>query len=142
MADNPRSYPRDVRGRFSKIDPERDVLAPGLGVPEKFAYGLTPRHAPDADDLAQGGQQRPLQPRTARLVSGGDERMVGEPNSWPQMRRLDPVPVHPDDAVHPVFGVQGAALRTAARGAGPMDPSYELVTGFIPARSAEGNEDE
>ena len=54
------------------------------------------------------------------------------------------MPVHPDDAVHPVFGVQGGRLRTAARGAGPMDPSYELVTGFIPGRGAraEGNEDE
>ena len=101
-----RSYPRDPRtGRFAKIDIEQDVIAPGLGVPETFAYDSVERHGPDADDLAQGGQQRPLQPRTATLV--------------------------PDDAesrARTKYGIQGSLGREAARrSTDPMDPSRFLT---------------
>ena len=39
MTDNPRTYQRNIKGQFAKVDPVRDVLAPDLGAPEKFAYG-------------------------------------------------------------------------------------------------------
>lgn len=105
MADT-RSYPRDPRtGRFAKIDVEQDVIAPGLGVPETFAYDPVERHGPVADDLAQGGQQRPLQPRTATLVPDADE-------SRARTR----------------YGIQGILTRVAARrGTDPMDPTRFLT---------------
>lgn len=67
---------RDVRGRFAKVDIERDVLAPNLGTPQTFAGGLRPRFAPSGDGLAQGGDTSPPAVRTAALVTGGDKRMV------------------------------------------------------------------
>lgn len=104
MADNSRNYPRDLKtGKFAKVDLERDVIAPGLGVPKAYACGLEQRHAPDADDLAQGGQPSPLRPRGALLV--------------------------PDDGeARTMYGIQGALGRDAARRhAGPMDPSSYLT---------------
>jgi len=165
MADNPRSYTRDIRGRFTKVDPVRDVLASDLGTPQKYAYGMQPRHVPAADGVGQGDGMPPSV-RTARSVSGGSEREVyatpytrtlagthtdesgrpvrdemryligdvdqsapGEATSWGRQTRIGPPDVHPDDAVHPVFGMQGAVLRTAARRAGGdlMDPTGHLV---------------
>ena len=96
-------YPRDPKtGRFAKIDTEQDVIAPGLGVPETFAYGLEPRHAPDADDLA-GLHPGALRPRGALLVQG-------------------------DEVARTRYGVQGALGREAARrSTDPMDPSTYLT---------------
>jgi hypothetical protein len=48
---------RDHRGQFTKIDIERDVVAPDAGTPLDFAYGEIRRHAPAGDELAQGGEQ-------------------------------------------------------------------------------------
>jgi len=149
MADSPRSYSRDVRGRFAKIDPVRDVLAPGLGVPETFAYGTQQRHAPVADDLAQGGQQSPLRARTARLIAsqhdaGAEiyatpraETMAGthttESGRTPgeTMRYLlgDIDQAAPGEiAATARYGVQGRRVRDAARkSADPMDPSRYLT---------------
>jgi len=94
MADIPRD---PVTGRFTRVNVERDALAPDLGVPREYAYGLERRDAPAGDDLGQGGQRSPLRARNAALV-------------------------HPDDAAH-----HNAILRTAARGAGLMDPTPALV---------------
>jgi hypothetical protein len=49
---------RDVRGRFARVDPERDVLAPGLGVPDDYAYGMEHRYAPSADGESEPGGAR------------------------------------------------------------------------------------
>ena len=49
---------RDVRGRFARIDPERDVLVPDLGVPGDYAYGMERRHAPTADGESEPGGAR------------------------------------------------------------------------------------
>ena len=49
---------RDVRGRFAKVDPERDVLAPDLGVPGDYAYGMERRHGPSADSESEPGGAR------------------------------------------------------------------------------------
>jgi hypothetical protein len=147
MTDNTRSYQRNVRGQFARVNIERDVLAPGLGVPEKFAYGLERRYAPAADDLAQGGQSSPLQPRFARVVSGGSERTVYATPHPATLRGA-----HTTDAGRPVgpeiryivgdvdetapgelaaterYGIQGRRGRDAARrGADPMDPSRFLT---------------
>ena len=81
MADK---QPRDLRGRFAKIDVEHDVFAPDLGIPQTFAYGTVRRHAPDADDLAQGGEQPPGV-RTARI--SGVERGAGDEIGAPARAR-------------------------------------------------------
>lgn len=139
--------PRDVRGRFTKIDVERDVLAPGLGVPREYAGGLRPRYAPEADTLA--GQPHPglLHPRIARTVSGGSEREVyatphnatlndavhtgesGRP--WAQQSAYilsDVDETAPGEvAATQRFGVQGAHVRAVARRS--SDPTTRFITG-------------
>ena len=108
MAD--KQYPRDARtGRFAKLD----VLAPDLGVPGDCAYSLTGRAENDADpvyaapdvrdDLAVGGQQRRLEPRTAVLAG--------------------------DETAQERFGVQGVLTRLAARrrSTDSMDPTRFLT---------------
>jgi hypothetical protein len=115
MAANPRSYERDVRGRFarpvpdvdaeSRFDPMGDSIE---DIENVSASDVRPgmevaRHAPDDDDLAQGCQSSPLRPRGAVLVAGDDEARTK-------------------------YGVQGALSREAARMyAGPMDPSAYLT---------------
>jgi hypothetical protein len=97
MTDNQRSYQRDVRGRFTKVDPERDVIAAGLGAPREYAYELTARYAPAGDDLAQGGQGSPLRARRPTMVDPDDE------------------------------GYHNGIMRAAARGAATDDPTAWLV---------------
>lgn len=139
--------PRDVRGRFQRIDPVRDVLAPGLGVPQTYAGGLRPRHAPAGDELAGTPHPGLLHPRIARTVSGGSERTVyatpragtlndavhtgesGRP--WAQQSAYilsDVDETAPGEvAATARFGIQGAHVRAAARrGTDPMDPSKYL----------------
>jgi hypothetical protein len=146
MADK---QPRDLRGRFSKIDVERDVLAPDLGIPQMFAYGTVRRHAPAGDDLAQGGESSPPGVRTARMIGGqlgtGDEIYAparartlrddvttgesGRP--WAQQARYilgDVGESAPGEvAATQRFGIQGRHVREAARrSADPMDLSKYL----------------
>ena len=105
MADR---YQRDLRGRFAKVEPERDVIAPGLGLPETFAYDLEPRHAPKGDTLAGPTEPGPLRPRTARLI---DAQSGSEVHATPDRATL-----HAD------------AMRDAAGShAGELDPVRYLV---------------
>jgi hypothetical protein len=104
-----------MRGRFARpvegVDAESKFGPMGDDIPADNVSGAAspstiehPRYAPAGDDLAQGAQSSPLRAR-------------------------NPVLVHPDDATHTVYGVQGAILRTAARDSGPMDPTSYLVGG-------------
>ena len=147
MADK---QPRDLRGRFAKIDVERDVLAPDLGIPQTFAYDTVRRHAPAGDDLAQGGESRPPGVRTARMIGvqrgAGDEIYAparartlrddvttgesGRP--WAQQARYimgDVDATAPDEvAATARYGIQGRWGREAARRrTDPMDPSRHLT---------------
>ena len=113
MTDNQRVYPRDPRtGKFAKIDIEQDVIAPGLGVPDEYAYDLEPRHGPAADDLAQGGQQRRLEPRSATLVADDAEARATTK-----------------------YGVQGRLGRLAARLHGKSDDPISYLVGADDGRS-------
>jgi hypothetical protein len=142
--------PRDVRGRFAKIDIQQDVLVPGLGVPREYAYGLTPRHAPDADELAQGGESSPPGVRTARMT--GVQRGAGDGIYAPARARTLRDDVTTGESGRPWaqqasyvlgdidetapgevaatarYGVQGRWGReTARRSADPMDASRFLT---------------
>lgn len=119
MAD--RHTDRDVRGRFVST---RNTQQSGIGKfvtytempvevegadPADLAYDTVPRHVPDADDLAQGGQASPLRPRTARLISAHDD-MTG-------MHAI------PDRST-----LHAEAMREAAGpGAGDLDPVRYLA---------------
>jgi hypothetical protein len=111
----------DAKSRFDPMGDSIEDIDNISGAPSQNTIDH-PRHAPAGDKLAGVGPSygsSPLRARNATLVQG-------------------------DEAVHTVYGVQGAVLRTAARGGGPMDPSYELVTGLIPSGGVhvEGDEDE
>lgn len=103
---SPRSYPRDkVTGRFITMTPD-DLVPENVSGTDVRPGMEVPRHAPDADLVAQGGQQRWLQPRTATLVA--DEAEV---------------------RARARYGVQGVLTRLAARmHTGPMDP-IRYITG-------------
>lgn len=90
--------PESSGGKFNTYT-EMPVEIEGAD-PAELAYDAVPRYAPDADDLAQGGQ-------------------------WSPLRARNPVLVHPDDEGH-----HNAIMRTAARNAGPMDPSA-FLTGLV-----------
>ena len=98
--------PESGEGKF-------ETYANGLPVgiqgddPADLAYATERRHAPAADDLAQGGQSSPLRARRPEMV--------------PE-----------DDAAHGTSRTQGAVLRAAARGSGPDagDP-VRYLTGCI-----------
>jgi hypothetical protein len=104
-----------VTGRFVSTANTREsgegkfpTYANGLPVeiqgddPADLAYGTERRHAPAADDLAQGGQSSPLRARRPEMVPA-------------------------EDAAHETSSRQGAVLRAAARGSGPMDPTSYLT---------------
>lgn len=137
-------------GRFARIDVERDVLAPGLGVPEKFAYGTVRRHAPAGDDVAQGGESSPPGVRTARMT--GVQRGAGDEIYAPARARTLRDDVTTGESGRPWaqqasyvlgdidetaprevaatarYGVQGRWGREAARrSSDPMDPSRHLT---------------
>ena len=102
--------PESAEGKFATYD-ELPVEIQGAD-PADLAYDTVLRHAPDADDLSQGGQQRRLQPRTATLVPDADE-------SRARTR----------------YGIQGILTRLAARrSTDPMDPTRYL-TGADDGRS-------
>ena len=133
--------PRDVRGRFTKIDVERDVLAPGLGVPREYADGLRPRYAPAGDVLAQGGESSPPGVRTAQMT--GVQRDAGsEVYTTPrtgESGRLGPQQARyilgdvgesaPGEvAATARYGIQGRWGREAARrSTDPMSPVKHLT---------------
>jgi hypothetical protein len=97
-----RSQPRDMRGRFVKMGDSIEHVDNVSGAPSPGTIEH-PRYAPEADDLAQGGQRSPLRPRGAVLV--------------PE-----------DEHARTRYGVQGALGREAAREhAGPMDPVAYLT---------------
>lgn len=113
--DNQRAYSRDLRGRFVKPVPEVDAesrfdpmgdsiedIGNVSGAPSPNTIDR-PRYAPDADDLAQGGQQRRLEPRTAVLAG--------------------------DETAQERYGVQGAAGRAAARMASMPGDFLRFITG-------------
>lgn len=109
MTDKQRTYQRNIKGQFAKVDVERDVLAGDLGIPQTYAYDLTPRHAPAGDVLAQGGESSPPGVRTARMT--GVQRDAGSEIYATQR-----------------FGIQGRWGREAARrSTDPMDPSRHLT---------------
>ena len=110
-------YRRDLRGRFVSTANTREsgdgrfetfiempVEIQGAD-PADLAYDTVPRYAPEGDTLAGYGSSYGASPLRAR----------------------NPELVHPDDTDHTVYGRQGAILRTAARGSGPMDPTPFLV---------------
>ena len=101
-----RNTPESSAGKFPTYANGLPVEIQGTD-PADLAYAAERRHAPAADDLAQGGQSSPLRPRNPELVSD-------------------------EDADHTVYGVQGAVLRSAARGSGPDagDP-VRYLTGCI-----------
>lgn len=96
--------PESSAGKFPTYADGLPVEIQGADTAD-LAYGTVPRHAPAADDLAQGGQASPLRARRPDLV-------------------------HPDDAAHEIYGTQGAVLRAAARGSGPGD-FVRYLTGCI-----------
>jgi hypothetical protein len=109
-------YRDRVTGRFARrpvegVDAESRFDPMGDDIPVDNVSGAPspstiehPRYAPDADELAQGGQASPLRSRRPEMV-------------------------HPDDEMHTIYGKQGAVLRTAARDTGPMYPVAYLVGG-------------
>lgn len=113
-----RRFTRDVRGRFAstantpesgegKFETYTELPVEIQGAdPAELAYGSVARHAPAGDDLAQGGQQRPLQPRTATLV--GDDV---------------------ESRARTRYGVQGSLGRLAARLHGKPDDPIAYLTG-------------
>ena len=94
--------PESSAGKFPTYADDLPVEIQGAD-PADLAYATEPRHAPAADDLAQGGQASPLRARRPELV-------------------------YPDDA----GSAQGAVMRSAARGSGPDagDP-VRYLTGCI-----------
>lgn len=120
-----KSQERDPRtGRFAPRRPVPDVNAESRFDPmadsiedieDVSATDVRPgmsavRHAPEADQLAQGGQQTPVGIRQATLV-------------------------HPDDS-----SFHNAHLRSAARSAGPADPTPFLTGLDGPETPAGGRE--
>ena len=93
--------PESGEGKFETYADDLPVGIQGADSAD-LAYATERRHAPAADDLAQGGQSSPLRARNPELVPAGD-------------------------ADHTVYGVQGAFLRAAARGSRPDDPTSYLV---------------
>lgn len=111
------NYQRDLRGRFTVSTANAPESSEGkfptqteLGVTNTSSDDTLPgmevrRHAPSADDLAQGGQQ------------------------WPVHRRI-PVMVAPDDSAGTIYGShrQSAWTREAARRqGGDTDPARWLL---------------
>ena len=88
MTDTPRGYHRDVRGRFARPVPgvnAKSKFGPmGADIPFDDVSGAPsggtiehPRHAPDADNLAQGGQSSP---RTRPAARDGPPRRRRPPD--------------------------------------------------------------
>jgi hypothetical protein len=103
MTDNPRSFTRDLRGRFTQMTPD-DLVPENVSASDVRPGMEVPRHAPDADDLAGRPYPGALRPRGALLVQGDEEARTR-------------------------YGIQGALGREAARSnAGPMDP-IRYITG-------------
>jgi hypothetical protein len=96
----------DAESRFGPVADAIEDITNVSGAPSSSTIEH-PRHAPAADDLAQGGQSSPLRARRAEMVPAGD-------------------------AAHEIYGTQGAVLRAAARGsgAGAGDP-VRYLTGCI-----------
>ncbi|HEX5290129.1 MAG TPA: hypothetical protein VFX25_14790 [Streptosporangiaceae bacterium] len=115
------NYRSPATGRWSQVPTDNTALSADskfdvmreLAVktqPESYAYDLASRDASSAglayaapavrDDLAVTGSR---------------------------LRARRPGMVHPSEVDHALWGKQGAVLRSAARNAGPMDPSGYLT---------------
>jgi hypothetical protein len=94
----------------SKLDVMRELNVKTQ--PESYEYGLVGRDESSAGPAYDA-------PRVA-----DDLAVTGS-----RLRARRPEMVHHAEAVHTIYGVQGAVLRTAARNAGPadLDPSRYLT---------------
>lgn len=111
-------YRRDVKGRFvatsntpesgkGSFETYTDIPVEVQGAdPDELAYGTEQCHAPDADDLAQGGDRFPVRARHPELVAA-------------------------DEHARTAYGAQGAILRDAGRRAG-LDGMLAHVVGLEP----------
>jgi hypothetical protein len=104
-----RNTPESGEGKFRTYVDDLPVEMQGAD-PADLAYGTEHRHAPEGDDLAQGGQSSPWRPRTAKLISD---------------RYADTTELHarPDRAT-----LHADTMREAAGpDAGDLDPVHYLV---------------
>jgi hypothetical protein len=93
----------EATGRFAKVNVEKDVVAPGAGVPRDFAYGEVRRYAPAADELAQGGDQH-LAGRIPIEIDAATGEHLGQ--------RVSDVPGLPAE----IFGGRGVVRHDGAHG--------------------------
>jgi hypothetical protein len=89
----------------SRFDPMADSIEDinDVSAAPSPSTAARPRHAPQADRPALYG---------------------------PVMQHRQPVMIHAAEMSDDPREARNAALRSAARGGGPMDPTYELVSGF------------
>jgi hypothetical protein len=108
-------------GRFRRVDVSNTALSANsrfdvmheLEVktqPGGYAYELAPR-----DETSAGPAYDAPQVADDLAVPGS------------RLRARNPGMVHPAEAEHTIYGVQGAVLRAAARDSGPMDPTAYLT---------------
>ncbi|MGH3401883.1 MAG: hypothetical protein ACRDRJ_05075 [Streptosporangiaceae bacterium] len=125
---------RDYRGRFRQVDTdlardnrsERFPQTDSIDVqtqPESYAYGLVGR-----DEGSAG----------ARYAAPSMADNFGVTGARLRARR--PEMVHPDEAARTVYDVHNEVMRSAARDAGPVDPTYSLVTPMLPHGARPGAE--
>lgn len=117
-----------VTGRFTKVDVSNTPLAEDSKFPtfsregfEVHAQGADPRDS--AYEMVSYDRNVVANPQALRV-----EDNLGVGGSRLRARR--PTMVHPDDEAKESSGnVHNAVLRSATRGAGPLDPSYYLASG-------------
>jgi len=120
----------DVTSRFDPVaDAIEDVRnVSGAPSPSTIEH---PRHAPDADDLAQGGQQRPLRPRTQTVIDASRDNTT----EWHALPR--PATIAPETMTSAGRAPADEERYLVGDLGGSSGPSYNPGSARLRARNPE-----